>query len=57
MEVCGVKLLSKLVGRVRGKTTHTHTHTHNNNKKGGGGAEREERKGRGEEGGEKKTTT
>ena len=25
MEVCGVKLTTKLVGRVRGKTTHTQT--------------------------------
>ena len=26
-EVCGVELLSKQMGRERGKTTHTHTHT------------------------------
>ena len=30
VEVCGIKLPTKLVGRVRGKTTHTHTHTHTN---------------------------
>ena len=45
-EVGGVELLSKRVGRERGKTTHTHTHTHaRDGGEGGGGGGRREREG------------
>ena len=42
-EVGGVELLSKRVGRERGKTTHTPTHIHT--REGGGQGGRRERKG------------
>ena len=42
MEMCGLKQSIKLVGRVRGKTTHTHTEKKKKKKKKGGGGKRKE---------------